>query len=118
MILSMLVALQIKHFLADWVFQTKEETVKKGIYGHVDGAIHAGKNAFLTALVFGAFGFWLITPLIFAIDFLLHYHIDYGKVQINDYFKLTPENKMFWVLMGADQMLHQLTYILLIFMFV
>ena len=50
------------------------------------------------------------------VEFLLHYHIDWAKMSLNRKmgWGATTHNE-FWVLLGVDQLLHQLTYILLIF---
>jgi hypothetical protein len=48
-------------------------------------------------------------------DAIFHYHIDWAKMRLNDKLKLTPTNsEYFWWLLGADQMLHMMTYIIII----
>jgi hypothetical protein len=48
-------------------------------------------------------------------EFILHYFIDYGKMNITK-FKQWDANKNpeFWYLLGFDQFLHQLTYIAMV----
>ena len=112
-ILLVFVFLQIKHFLADFVLQTSRMIYEKGIYGASHGIYHSLLHAAGTLLAF----VWLhtIIGLVAAFfDFLLHYHIDWAKTQINAHAKLSPQDRAFWVWFGADQLAHQLTYIMLI----
>ena len=44
-----------------------------------------------------------------AFDGLAHYHIDYIKQKLN--YGLTPNDRKFWIWLGADQALHYLTYV-------
>ncbi len=48
-----------------------------------------------------------------ALDFTIHYHIDWAKVQINNAYRITPAEPPYWWLLGLDQMLHYLTYVLI-----
>jgi hypothetical protein len=122
MILFIFVAmtlLQIKHLIVDWMWQPSYEFLNKGTYGHWGGIRHALKNAVGTGLVFVIASAATLSPLsilfIIAVDFIVHYHIDYAKVNINEYYGWKPtEHPQFWRLTGFDQFLHQVTYICLI----
>jgi len=112
-ILLVFVVLQVKHFLADFVLQTPRMIYEKGIYGAVHGIYHSLWHSAGTLLAF----VWLhpIVGLVTAFfDFLLHYHIDWAKNRINTHAKLSLQDRAFWVWFGADQLAHQLTYIVLI----
>lgn len=107
----LLLLLQLKHFLFDFVLQTPYQLKNKGAYGHPGGVLHSGLHAAATALILLV----LATPvaLLIAIvvgEFLVHYHIDWGKEQITRR-KGTGQNAFFWRMIGLDQLLHQLTYI-------
>lgn len=105
--------LQVKHFLADFVLQTPRMIHEKGIYGASHGIYHSLVHAAGTLLAF----VWLhpIIGLATAFfDFLLHYHIDWFKNKFNRHYQLTVKDSAFWAGFGADQLAHQLTYILLI----
>jgi hypothetical protein len=112
-LLITLVLLQLKHFLADFVWQTDKMIEEKGIYGARPGINHSLMHALGTFLAF----LW-IHPIIAVataiIDFILHYHIDWAKIQINKRCQYTPKDSKFWYWLGADQMLHQYTYIVLV----
>jgi len=105
--------LQIKHFLADFVFQTPRMMYEKGTYGAAHGVYHSLCHSAGTLLAF----VWLhpIIGLVTAFfDFLLHYHIDWAKSNINKKYKYTQDNPKFWMWFGLDQLAHQFTYIVLI----
>lgn len=105
--------LQFKHFLADFVWQTNQMVVEKGIYGARYGIYHSLIQSAGTFLAFA----WLnpIVGLIAAfIDFLAHYHIDWAKININKRYNYTPADRKFWFWLGLDQLAHQITYVLLV----
>jgi hypothetical protein len=110
--LLILVLLFSKHFIIDFPLQTPYQYLNKGNYGHAGGLLHSGLHGATTFLILSFF-----TPLayLFAIaDFLVHYHIDWAKVKLNNHFQLTPENPRFWTLLGLDQYLHAMTYIAMV----
>jgi len=100
----------IKHFIADYVMQFDYMLREKGIYGAVGGIHHSLVHASWTflILVFFCDDADVIIALA-AVDFVLHYHIDWCKQHLNR--GLSSVNRMFWVWMGLDQTLHYLTYI-------
>jgi hypothetical protein len=105
--------LQLKHFLADFVLQTPRMIHEKGVYGAGHGIYHSLIHASGTLIAF----IWLhpIIGLATAFfDFLLHYHIDWAKSNINKKYNYTQDNPKFWIWFGVDQLSHQFTYIVLI----
>ena len=54
---------------------------------------------------------WPIALGLTLADMLLHYHIDWGKMQISKRLDAQPNQHQFWVLIGAEQAAHQLTYL-------
>jgi hypothetical protein len=116
-IIELLMLLQLKHLLIDWCWQPAYEWQNKGTYGHFGGVRHAAKNATGTALCFLPFTsfFWVL--VVFILDFTIHYHIDSAKMNINRIKGWGPlTHPEFWWLTGADQFLHQMTYLLLVLM--
>ncbi len=90
----------------------------KGTYGHPGGLLHAFANALGTTLCFVPFEGLLNLPYmtglitIFVFDFVVHYHIDYFKMNINRMMEWGPTtHHEFWCLTGFDQFLHQVTYL-------
>lgn len=112
-LLITLVLLQFKHWVADFVLQSNRMIAEKGIYGAKFGIYHSMIHALGTFLAF----LWIhpATAIIAAIiDFVLHYHIDWAKININKRYNYTPNDPKFWYWLGADQLLHQYTYLILL----
>ena len=118
--LLLLILFQTKHLIIDWLWQPPFEFMNKGTYGHWGGIRHALKHAIGTATCLSFIPIMLKTyPLIFAfscIDFLIHYHIDWAKMNLNSRFHFEPADAKFWWLVGFDQYLHQMTYIFITFL--
>ena len=103
----------IKHFIGDFVLQYPYMVEQKGTYGARGGIDHSAIHAGLTAVMLFAIGVDLgVTVVIALLDGLLHYHIDWAKMNLGK--GLTPADKKFWFLIGADQLAHYLTYIVLV----
>jgi hypothetical protein len=101
-----------KHFIVDFLLQTPYQYLNKGKYGHMGGVIHAYLHAIATYCIF-IFYTNTIMALTFAfVDMVIHYHVDWAKVNMNDKFGWKCNNSdKFWVLIGLDQYLHALTYL-------
>ena len=114
-IFILLSLLFIKHWYIDFINQSAEEVHGKGIYGNAYGLMHSIKHGVATFIIFWLFlANWPMAIILGFIDFVLHYHIDWAKININKKYNYTPENPKFWAWLGADQLAHQLTYIFLI----
>jgi len=115
-VLFTLVLLQIKHWYIDFVDQTIEEVNSKGKYGSWLGIRHSLKQGFGTyiciALVCGA-EYWLFALILAFIDFVVHYHTDWCKM---NYGNRDVMSHAFWTHLGLDQMVHQITYIFIVYM--
>lgn len=113
--LLLFVAFQFKHFICDFPLQACSYMYKnKGTYMHPGGIIHTSIHMLGSAIICYYFQlpYWIV-----GLDGIIHYHIDYCKMKINAHYNLTPTyNESFWILLGLDQLLHQLTYILLIYL--
>lgn len=116
-IFVLLALLFVKHWYIDFVNQTMEEVTGKGIYGNAHGVMHSIKHAVATVAIFGLFtGDFSYSMIIGIIDFVLHYHIDWAKININKKYNYTPADPKFWSWLGADQLAHALTYIGLVWL--
>lgn len=108
----LLCLLQIKHLFADFFLQTPKMLSGRDEYLHTGRAQHAGVHALGSVVVFllmgASVGFIL---LICLAEWVVHFHIDYGKAHYSEKKELTPQQAVFWRAMGTDQCLHQLTYI-------
>jgi hypothetical protein len=110
-ILLLLLLLQVKHFLFDFVLQTSYQLRNKGTYGHPGGILHSGLHVLGTALVLPvvmpAAGLWIG---VLVGEFLVHYHIDWCKEQITRRWG-KGNGPFFWWMLGLDQFFHQVTYL-------
>jgi hypothetical protein len=115
LVLAALLILQVKHFIADFVLQTPYQFLNKGKYGHPGGAIHAGIHALGSTLAFLAIRPSLALGAAIVIgEFIAHYHIDWLKertVKVNQW--VFPQSEFWWTF-GADQALHQVTYVVIV----
>lgn len=110
-------AFQIKHFLGDYVFQNRYILAHRRIWGHGGGILHVAIHAALTLPILLAAQVAL--PSLIAImlgEALFHYHLDWLKDGLNHRLGLTPADKLFWWLNGADQALHQLSYLFIVWL--
>lgn len=109
-VLTLLALLFTKHFFVDFPLQTPFQFLNKGTYGHPGGLLHSGYHALATFLIVLLFNPVFALALA-ALDFAVHYHVDWAKVQLNEKYKWKADtHKEFWWLLGLDQYLHALTY--------
>ncbi len=106
----------IKHFVCDFPLQANPWIYRnKGTYMHPGGIAHAGIHALGTLLVLVPF-IGSVSVLYAAIDMLVHYHIDWAKMNISKRYDLQPNNSdRFWILLGFDQLLHHITYFAIVY---
>lgn len=112
----------------DFSLQRPYQYLNKGTYGHPGGILHAGIHSIGTFLVlsiiyFGfilgsCISFWNVV-LLSLLDGVVHYHIDWAKVKICLKKDLKCNNSEdYWILLGFDQYLHYLTYVVIIMLFI
>jgi len=114
-ILLLFCLLQIKHLFADYFLQTAKMLTGRGTYLHMGRAQHAAIHALLSIpclLVVGAP--MPFTLILVAIEWLVHFHVDWGKARYSDTRALHPGQAHFWRAFGVDQTLHALTYIAMV----
>lgn len=107
----LLLCFNVKHFLVDFVWQTDRQAEEKSQYLKLGGLEHSGLHALFTYLILIHILDISFALALALVDFVLHYHIDWGKMNINKKYNYTPADKSFWFWLGLDQLLHQLTYI-------
>ena len=85
---------------------------KRAVYVHWGRVEHAGLHAilsFLSLIVIGA-------PLVFSfalsmLEWIVHYHIDWAKGRYSEHKQHGPTDAGYWRAFGLDQLMHQLTYV-------
>lgn len=112
-LLGALALFQVKHYLADFQFQTLWMLRNKGSYGHPAGLLHAGLHALLSApvllLLMGVPADLALALM--AAELAVHYHTDWAKERIGRASGADAGQPRFWHLLGLDQALHQWTYL-------
>lgn len=112
----LLLGLEIKHFIADYLLQTTMMLRGKGDLRAAGGYAHAGVHAAASAVVLFVAGVPLVPLLgIILAEFCVHYGLDYWKMQYGRNVQASSQPKLFWALHGLDQLFHQLTYAAMIF---
>lgn len=116
LILLAMLVFQVKHFLCDFVLQTYDLVRNKGKYLHPAGLLHAGLHVVgsLPALLILTHVPQTIAVLL-AGEFLVHYHTDWTKAQVDGWLRLNDQNSLYWAIFGTDQLVHQLTYVGMIY---
>jgi len=127
-IFLLFVAFGIKHFIIDFLWQTPYEWQNKGKYGHFGGILHSGKHFLSTIILLIAsflfFGsplipFYPIILFVSFVEFIVHYHTDWIKVNINEKMGWgSTTHPQFWYMVGLDQFIHFLNYVWIIWMII
>ena len=118
MALTAMAYLLVKHAVADFFLQTEYQRRTKGDYGALGGITHASTHIVLTAPVF-----WMLPPIAFGIgvalllaEFVVHYHLDWGKERVVRANAWTSHDTPFWWALGLDQLMHGLTYVAILWL--
>lgn len=113
-LLLLLAGFQVKHLLGDYVLQNAYIIDHRRVWGHPGGLIHVAIHAALTLPLLLAAGVQGV--LFFAIllgEALFHYHVDWVKDRWVFRAGWTAQDRQYWWLTGLDQMLHQLSYLVI-----
>lgn len=114
-ILLLFCLLQIKHMFADYFLQTPKMLTGRGTYLHMGRTQHAAIHALLSIPCLLVVGATLkFTLVLVAIEWVVHFHIDWAKARYSDARSLNPGHSQFWRAFGVDQTLHALTYVAMI----
>jgi hypothetical protein len=115
-VLFAVAVLMLKHAVADFYLQSAYQYLNKGSYGHPGGILHSAIHIALTPLVYFVIApASLLLALVIAIsEFLLRYHIDWLKEQVTHRNGWTAQDRGFWHALGTDQLVHGLTYLVIV----
>src|SRR5262249_46641457 len=111
-VLLVILGLELKHFIADYVLQTGWMIAQKGNFLAGGGYAHAGGHALGSAIVL-LLARVPIAPLlgIVVAEFVVHYLVDFAKVYYGRGVDPDENPQRFWTLHGLDQFFHQITYV-------
>ena len=114
-ILLLIALLLIKHMFADYFLQTPRMLTGRGTYLHMGRAQHAAIHALLSVPCLLVVGATLpFTVVLVAIEWGVHFHIDWGKARYSEARALNPSQAHFWQAFGVDQTIHALTYVAMV----
>src|SRR5215469_3776343 len=118
-VLWSLALFQLKHFVCDFALQTPRQIQAKGNYGQLAGLEHAGLHAIasLPALLVLTQSAAAIIAVI-AAEFVIHYHVDFSKARIDQWWDSNPQSTAYWIEFGLDQLTHQSTYLAIVFLLI
>lgn len=108
-----LVLLFVKHFLADFCWQTDRMLRDKGHFWRIGGLQHAGLHGALTYVILMHFLGVQACVMLAVFDAAVHYAVDWTHRRAT--VKLTYDSNQFWFWIGVDQLLHALTYLIISF---
>jgi hypothetical protein len=116
LVLAAVGVLMLKHTAADVFLHMPYQYRKKGTYAHPGGLLHSFIHVALTPLVYLVIApaSLLLTGAIALGEFVVHYHIDWAKEQLSRRAGYTPQTPRFWHALGIDQLLHGLTYLVIV----
>ncbi|TVP70233.1 MAG: DUF3307 domain-containing protein [Rhodobacteraceae bacterium] len=119
-VLLALALFQLKHYLADFQWQSAWMVQTKGRYGHLGGVAHAGLHGALSlpVLLLVAPSMPLLIALLVLGEVVLHYHVDWLKSRLSVGAGIDQNDSAYWHLLGLDQAAHQLTYLAIVAMLV
>ncbi|MCF1710840.1 DUF3307 domain-containing protein [Tabrizicola sp. J26] len=111
-VLAIVLALQIKHLIADFYLQNGYIIQNRRLYGHPAGLLHVAIHlaGSLVVLVLFHTPLWLLGAMLLC-EGLFHYHLDWAKDNYVANRGLTPRDAAFWHAFGIDQALHHASYL-------
>ena len=109
-----LVLFEVKHVLCDFVLQSAEQVRSKASYGSRGGLMHAGLHAVSSLPAILLLDHSALVLAIMAGEFAAHNHIDWLKAAIIKARGLSVHDRLYWTLFGTDQLLHQMTYVIIL----
>ena len=104
-----LALLFVKHFLADYCWQSDRMLKDKGHFGRLGGLQHAGLHGALTYVILMHFLNLQACVMLAVFDAIVHYTVD--LVHRRATVKLSTNTDAFWMWIGIDQLVHALTYL-------
>jgi hypothetical protein len=115
LVILSLAVLQVKHLICDFILQTPYQFLNKGKYAHPGGFIHAGLHALgsVIPVLLLTDAAWFVAAIV-GVEFMVHYHVDWLKEQINHRLRISYDSALYWTVFGADQFIHQITYLVMV----
>lgn len=117
LMLFLMAGFEVKHFVADYLLQFGWMIAAKGRLLAPGGYAHAGLHALLSGLVLLICRIPALAILgLMAGEFVLHYALDFAKASYGHGVDPDEDAQRFWGLHGLDQLFHQITYVVMIWL--
>lgn len=111
-IFELLILLQLKNFICEFILQTDEIAESKTRYGSINSFRHILHHAFGTLMVLLILTIPLsISLLLVLLEAFIHYHTDWLHMK---YGAKSYRNKKYWQWLGAEMFAHQLIYVVIL----
>lgn len=104
-----LALLFVKHFLADFCWQSDRMLKDKGHFGRLGGLQHAGLHGALTYVILMHFLNLQACVILAVFDAVVHYTVDLAHRRAT--VRLSTNTDAFWFWIGVDQLIHAITYL-------
>ena len=104
-----LALLFVKHFLADFCWQSDRMLKDKGHFGRLGGLQHAGLHGALTYVILMHFLNLQACVILAVFDAVVHYTADLAHRRVT--VRVSTDSDAFWFWIGVDQLLHAVTYL-------
>ena len=108
---GLLIGLELKHFIADYLMQPSWILGGKGDVMKLGGYVHAGIHGVFSVVLLLIFStpLWLVGAL-FVVECVIHYVLDFAKIHYSRGVDIERDAGRYWALHGLDQLFHHLTY--------
>ena len=114
---TLLFLFTIKHCVADVFLQTFHQGVDKSKYLDIKGHRHYLEHGVCTFLIAVFFVNPVYAVLAGLLDYLIHWHVDWGKTSFCIRFGIQRNTNLFWRIHTLDQIAHFSTYALIVWIF-
>jgi len=108
--MTYLFVLMIKHYIVDLGLQAYLLKQDKRLY-FGNGHIHYLQHSVATIIVSIFFLPAPIALLVGLLDYIIHWHIDFGKHCFTTHFNIEARSMVWWWCATVDQILHLTTYL-------
>ena len=106
----------VKHSIADVFLQTFHKNVQKHLYFDRGGHRHYGEHGVCTLILLLFFVNPIQAVLLSILDYILHWHVDWGKTKFCRWVGIERATPLFWRIHTLDQIAHFATYALIVYL--